>query len=116
MEPGNGSSVRVVISDITERNSMEKEIQERRKEMEDLHMLHAASQTVASIAHELNQPLLAIASYSSAALMLLESGNPNLDKIRKADRWLRTASTPGREIDTRPARIFEHSRIYDRSV
>lgn len=84
MGADNLSSVRVVISDITERKRMEKEIQERRKEMDDLHMLHAASQTVASIAHELNQPLLAIASYSSAALMLLKSGDPNPDKIKKA--------------------------------
>jgi len=84
MEAGDDSPVRIVISDITERKSMEKEIQDRRKEMDDLHMLHATSQTVAAIAHELNQPLLAIASYSSAALMLLKSEEPNLDKVRKA--------------------------------
>ena len=93
------SSVRVVISDITERNRLEKEIQERRKEMDDLHTLHAASQTVASIAHELNQPLLAIATYSSAALMLLESGKPDLDKVRKAiDGCERQAHRAGKSI------------------
>lgn len=92
-------SIRMVISDITERNRMEKEIQERRKEMDDLHMLHAASQTVASIAHELNQPLLAIASYSSAALMLLKSGEPDLDKVRKAvDGCERQAHRAGKSI------------------
>ncbi len=99
MEAGNDSSVRIVVSDITDRNCMEKEIQDRRKEMEDLHMLHAASQTVASIAHELNQPLLAIASYSSAALMLMNSGEPNLDKIRKAiDGCERQAHRAGKSI------------------
>ncbi len=92
-------SIRVVISDITERNRLEKEIQERRKEMDDLHTLHAASQTVASIAHELNQPLLAIASYSSAALMLLKSGKPDLDKVRKAvDGCERQAHRAGKSI------------------
>jgi two-component system sensor kinase FixL len=99
MEAGNDASLRVVISDITERKRMEKEIQDRRKEMDDLHMLHATSQTVAAIAHELNQPLLAIASYSSAALMLLESGEPNLDKIRKAiDGCERQAHRAGKSI------------------
>lgn len=92
-------SIRMVISDITERNRLEKEIQERRKEMEDLHMLHAASQTVASIAHELNQPLLAIASYSSAALMLLKCAEPDLDKVRKAvDGCERQAHRAGKSI------------------
>lgn len=92
-------SIRTVISDITERNRLEKEIQERRKEMDDLHTLHAAAQTVASIAHELNQPLLAIASYSSAALMLLKSGEPDLDKVRKAvDGCERQAHRAGKSI------------------
>ncbi|OIR04205.1 sensor protein FixL [mine drainage metagenome] len=99
MEAGNDAPLRIVISDITERKSMEKEIQYRRKEMDDLHMLHATSQTVAAIAHELNQPLLAIASYSSAALMLLESGEPNLDKVRKAiDGCERQAHRAGKSI------------------
>ena len=92
-------SIRMVISDITERNRLEKEIQERRKEMDDLHMLHAASQTVASIAHELNQPLLAIASYSSAALMLLKCEEPDLEKVRKAvDGCERQAHRAGKSI------------------
>ena len=99
MPASHACSIRVVISDITERNRMEREIQERRKEMEDLHMLHAASQTVASIAHELNQPLLAIASYSSAALMLLKCAEPDLDKVRKAiDGCERQAHRAGKSI------------------
>ena len=99
MDSGNETSVRIVISDISERSRMEKEIQERRKELDDLHMLHATSQTVAAIAHELNQPLLAIASYSSAALMLLKSAEPNLDKIKKAiDGCERQAHRAGKSI------------------
>ncbi len=99
MEAGNDSPIRIVISDITERKSMEKEIQDRRKKMDDLHLLHATSQTVAAIAHELNQPLLAIASYSNAALMLLGSREPNLDKIRKAiDGCERQAHRAGKSI------------------
>lgn len=52
--------------------------------MAELQKLHVASQTAAAFAHELNQPLLAIASYSEAALMLLQAEKPDLDKIRKA--------------------------------
>ncbi len=70
--------------DITERKRMELEILERRNEMEYLQKKHVAAQTAAAIAHELNQPLLAIATYSEAALMLMHADKPNSDKIRKA--------------------------------
>lgn len=83
---GKRRAVRVtgVVLDITERKKMEREILEKRKEMDALQKLQVAAQTASAFAHELNQPLLAIASYSEAVLMLLESGNPNFDKIRKA--------------------------------
>jgi two-component system sensor kinase FixL len=46
--------------------------------------LQVAAQTAAAIAHELNQPLLAISSYSGAARMLLQAEKPDLGKICKA--------------------------------
>ncbi len=70
--------------DITERKLLEKEIQERQKELAELQNLHVAAQTTAVIAHELRQPLLAIASYSEAALILLNAEHPDYDKVRKA--------------------------------
>jgi PAS domain S-box-containing protein len=84
VEVGGVSMLRIVLTDITEQKRMEKEILERRNEMAELHTLHVVAQTAASIAHELNQPLLAIASYSRAALMLLNSDKPELKKIYKA--------------------------------
>ena len=72
----------------------ERDLRDRRGKMEDLFRLYVASQTAAAIAHELNQPLTAIASYAEAALLLLQSSNPNLEKLnqvlentaRQADR------------------------------
>ena len=72
------------LRDITMRKRMEQEILERRNEMEYLQKQHIAAQTAAAIAHELNQPLLAIASYSEAALMLLQGDAPDLAKVRRA--------------------------------
>jgi signal transduction histidine kinase len=46
--------------------------------------MQIASQTAAAIAHELNQPLLAIATYSEAALKLLQADEPELNKVAKA--------------------------------
>jgi two-component system sensor kinase FixL len=72
------------VQDITSRKILEKAIQEQRNEMDALQKTQIAAQTVSAIAHEVNQPLLSIATYSNAALMLLKAGNPDLEKISKA--------------------------------
>ncbi len=72
------------VHDIRVRKHLERDILGRRREMDALHKHHIAAQTVAAIAHELNQPLLAIASYSKSALLMLEKGSPDPDKMRKA--------------------------------
>ncbi|MGA8145960.1 MAG: PAS domain S-box protein [Gallionellaceae bacterium] len=72
------------VRDISVRKGLEREAQEKRDEMDEVQKLHVAAQTAAAIAHELNQPLLAIASYTGAARMLLQAGKPDLDKIRNA--------------------------------
>ena len=72
------------IRDISERRKLEKDIQERRQEMEKLQKIQIASQTAAAIAHELNQPLTAILSYSQAAQLKLNSDHPDLQELRAA--------------------------------
>jgi PAS domain S-box-containing protein len=73
-----------VCEDITERKRRAREIQERRKEQEALLQEQVAAQTASAIAHELNQPLLAIASYNEAALRMLRSEPPALGPAIKA--------------------------------
>ncbi len=58
-----------------------KELSERRDQMEQSFRLHVASQTVAAIAHKLNQPLAAISSYADVALIMLQTGNRNPQKL-----------------------------------
>lgn len=71
------------IRDITERKRLEREIRERSRELDMLQKSQVATQTAAAIAHELNQPLLAIASYTEAVLLLLKSANPDMPKIHE---------------------------------
>ena len=52
--------------------------------MNELQKLQIVTQTAAAIAHELNQPLMAIASYSEAAHMMLQAEKPDLDSVRHA--------------------------------
>lgn len=72
------------LRDITERKRAESELQSLRAEMEEVMRFHVASQTVAAIAHELNQPLNAVVSYSEAALRMLRAGNPRPDRLQHA--------------------------------
>jgi len=72
------------IQDITSRKILEEGLQEQGDEMDALQKTQIAAQTALAIAHEINQPLSAIATYCNAALMLLKAGNPDLEKIGKA--------------------------------
>jgi two-component system sensor kinase FixL len=81
---GNTLGYTAIVMDITERKLMEKEIQERQDEMEQLQKLYVSNQTASAIAHELNQPLLAISAYSRAANMMFKSGQYETDEICEA--------------------------------
>lgn len=74
----------LVIGDISEHRRREKEALDWRKEMAELRKMQIAAQTATAIAHELNQPLLAIASYSEAAVKLLGTKSPDLHKVSRA--------------------------------
>ncbi|CAG4882948.1 putative Histidine kinase [Georgfuchsia toluolica] len=72
------------VRDLTDRKRNEAVRQEVRAEMEDAMRFHVASQTVAAMAHELNQPLNAVATYSLAALHMLRNGNPKPNRLLHA--------------------------------
>jgi PAS domain S-box-containing protein len=72
------------VEDITNTKILETEIKERRLQMEQLQQMHIAAQTASAFAHEMNQPLLAIATYSKAALKMLNAPSPDFVEITEA--------------------------------
>ncbi|MDR3412041.1 MAG: PAS domain S-box protein [Formivibrio sp.] len=82
----NGRPIRAfgILRDITAQKQLEKEVQERRREMEVLVNRQIAVQTAAAIAHELNQPLVAVSAYSEAALRLLTRSTTSPEKLSRA--------------------------------
>lgn len=62
-----------IYSDITEQKKVEQELRDRNEGIEQLLKQQVATQTAAAIAHELNQPLLAITACSDAALRTFKS-------------------------------------------
>lgn len=79
-------AVRLVgtLKDISAEKRLEREMQERRSEMEQLARQQVAAHTAAAIAHELNQPLVSISAYSEAALRMLRSGSKSPEKLAHA--------------------------------
>ncbi len=72
------------VHDISTRKRLERDLHEKRREMDTLQKVHVAGQTAAVIAHELNQPLLAIASYSKSALLMLQAPQLDAERLKKA--------------------------------
>lgn len=72
------------IRDLTERRDQERRLQELQSELVHVSRLTAMGEMASSLAHELNQPLSAIASYMKGSVTLLEGPDPDLAKLRGA--------------------------------
>ena len=70
---GESDLICMFIRDITERKKLQGEIQQRLSELSHLSRMQIASEMVAGMAHELNQPLAAVANYSHIIAATLSS-------------------------------------------
>lgn len=72
---GGKNSVIITLMDITEQERMEEILENRNREINTLFNRQIATHTASAIAHELNQPLLAISAYCEAASRMIKAGN-----------------------------------------
>lgn len=81
----NGQCLRIVgvAEDITERHEAGEKIEQQVAHLAHLARLSTVGELVASISHEVNQPLYAIANFSAAIAAALENPTPPLDSIRQ---------------------------------
>ncbi|PIQ88721.1 MAG: hypothetical protein COV72_06865 [Candidatus Omnitrophica bacterium CG11_big_fil_rev_8_21_14_0_20_42_13] len=71
------------VQEITGRKEQEKELHLLRQELMHVSRVTAMGELTAALAHELNQPLMAIMSNAQAAARFLNSKNPDLNEIRE---------------------------------
>ncbi|MGE5468593.1 MAG: PAS domain S-box protein [Ignavibacteria bacterium] len=90
--------------DVTERKHAEELARQQQERLQATARLVAMGEMASSLAHELNQPLAAIASYNAGCINLIESGTGNVDEIKSA--LLKSANQA-----QRAGRIIH--RIYD---
>ncbi len=72
------------IRDLTEPQAAERRLHDMQSELIHVSRLTSMGEMASALAHELNQPLSAIASYMKGPVRLLDSGTPDLDRIRSA--------------------------------
>jgi two-component system sensor kinase FixL len=70
--------------DVTESHLAEQELREARQRMTQVSRLATLGEMASGIAHELNQPLAAIANFAQAGTRLLSPPRPDLQDIREA--------------------------------
>ena len=93
--------------DITDRKRVEARERVQQEQLQSAARLIAMGEMASSLAHELNQPLAAIASYNTGCLNLLESGQEDPEGLRQAlTRSNQQAQRAGRII----RRIYEFVR------
>lgn len=81
------------IIDMTERRQAEQELHKAQAEMARISRVTTMGELAASIAHEMNQPLTAVATNGAACLNWLDRRDPNLDEARQAvSRIIRDAN------------------------
>jgi PAS domain S-box-containing protein len=103
---GSGNEGVAFVLDLTERKQAEETLREgaQRYHQAQLELAHAnrvatLGQLSASIAHEVNQPIAAVANNASAALRWLGKGPPDLEKARQAlSRILANSNRAGEVI------------------
>jgi PAS domain S-box-containing protein len=86
------------IRDLTEKRRVEEALREARDELTRVTRLTAMGQLSASIAHEINQPLTAIAANSDTCLYWLTRDEPDLTKARAAAQRLAKDARRASEI------------------
>jgi signal transduction histidine kinase len=80
------------------RRRAELEVQRQRAELAHVSRLSTLGELTASIAHEVNQPLAAIAGNADAAELLLDADPPKLDDTRRVLLDLKAANTRASEV------------------
>ncbi|MDK4807301.1 MAG: ATP-binding protein [Novosphingobium aromaticivorans] len=98
------------ILDNRQRKRLESTIEGTRKELDKVQRSAAVGAMSASIAHEINQPLSAIQSFSNSAMRWLERDEPDLEEVRSSLDGLRSAVVNVYEVMQRVRNLVGSSR------
>ena len=96
-----------IVRDLTEQKTNQEALLEQRERLARIGRLTMMGEMTASIAHEINQPLTAIAAYSQACLRLLDKGG-DLTRVKDGLQKLSKQSLRAGAIIERIQRFVRH--------
>ncbi|MDP6375699.1 MAG: PAS domain S-box protein [Pseudomonadales bacterium] len=97
-----------IIRDLSEQKAAQAAIIEQRDNLAHVGRLSTMGEMTASIAHEINQPLTAIAMYAQASLKLLERDDVDRDKLKRALEKLNIQSLRAGDVIERIQRFVRN--------
>ncbi len=106
MKSGNARFFTGFIRDLTERQEVEARLQELQSELVHISRLTALGEMASALAHELNQPLSAIANYMKGSRRLLQ------DRTDEQSRMIREAMDKAAEQSLRAGDIIRRLRDF----
>jgi len=110
--PTNGQPKFVgIVRDTTDRKQSDEEISQTREKLAQFGRLSTLGEMAASLAHELNQPLTAIATYTQACQRLIESGQRDDDEILAALEKCNTQAQRAGEVIRRLRRFVRKREL-----
>lgn len=102
-----------LMRDMTETRRAEEEALRHREEMMHVSRLTTMGEMAAALAHEVNQPLSAIATYTAACTRLLDQGDEGIEDVRQALAQINAQAHRAGEV-IRRIRSFTRSRELSR--
>jgi two-component system, LuxR family, sensor kinase FixL len=102
-----------LMRDLTETKRAEEEALRHREEMMHVSRLTTMGEMAAALAHEVNQPLSAIATYTAACTRLLDQGEEGIEDVRRALAQINAQAHRAGEV-IRRIRSFTRSRELSR--
>jgi two-component system sensor kinase FixL len=103
-----GSFFAGIVRDLTEQKEAQESLLEQRERLAKVGRLTTMGEMTASIAHEINQPLTAIALYAQACLKLLEKRDFDHDKVTNALKKLNAQSLRAGDVIEGIQRFVRH--------
>lgn len=97
-----------IIRDLTEQKAAQAALAEQKEQVAQVGRLATMGEMTASIAHEINQPLAAIAMYAQAVQRLLDRSDTDLGKIRSAIEKLNVQALRAGDVIERVQRFVQN--------
>ncbi len=112
-----------ILRDISERKEAESKIRQREEELKKLRdqlahidRLHIVDEMTTGIAHELNQPLTAIANYAKVSQRLLKASDPNLAEVIEVNEKINRQTRRAGEVVHRLRALVKKDHINYQTV